>query len=123
MKKNVLLIHRSWFKHQPLFREVVSHCASFFLMDKHSADDPFAIMAALHLGPEAMLCSNDMFRSYSALLEDKDVRLQFFKWQFHRVMRHKAWEEKAGQRNIYLKVKKQILLNCHTSKKNGTPNF
>ena len=105
--KNILLIHRSWLARNKDYLEIQKLCASHFLLDKLSADDPFAIIAALHFGPGTYLVSNDLFRQYSTLLDNFRLKTLFMKWQYQHQVNHRLLG--LANKESYRKVTMQSL--------------
>jgi ribonuclease P protein 3 len=54
--------------------------SSLFLTEDSSQDDPFMLYAALKSGPKTNLCSRDLMRGHSHLLDPESKRL-FRRWQ------------------------------------------
>ena len=86
--KSICLIHRTWLVKSNMFQKIRDLCTSVHLLDKHSDDDPFSIIAALHFGPGTFLCSNDLYKQYLALFKDSKSKNMFLRWQMHHVVNH-----------------------------------
>lgn len=86
--KNIILVHRHWLKNTRLARQILDICESILLLDRLSADDPFAIMLALHFGPGTYLASNDVFRGYYQNLNDIKLQNLFMRWQLQHIVNY-----------------------------------
>ena len=87
MGLKVCLIHRDYLKKTKTYPEILALCESMFLLDKHSNDDIFFLMAAMNSGPKTMVLTNDTLRQHDYKLKDAKFRKMCLKWQFHRVIR------------------------------------
>jgi len=102
--KNILLIHRTWLARSREFLRIQNLCSSHFLLDKLSADDPFAIIAALHFGPGTYIVSNDLFRPYLFALDNVSLKNAFIKWQFQHQIMHTSIKGSGGENVIKYKI-------------------
>ena len=70
-----------------------------------SADDPFAIISALHFGPGTCIVSNDLFRQYIHLLDNVQLRTQFLKWQLQHQVNFTTFKGSGGDIDVNFKVR------------------
>ena len=100
----VCLIHRNYIKKSEAYPEILALCESMFLLDKHSNDDIFCLMAAMNSGPKTMVLTNDTFRQHAYKIKDPKLKKLFLKWQFHRVIRMRG----SVTKEVTLYVSKSI---------------
>ena len=100
----VCLIHRDYIKKSEAYPEILALCESMFLLDKHSNDDIFCLMAAMNSGPKTMVLTNDTFRQHAYKIKDPKLKKLFLKWQFDRVIRMRG----SVTKEVTLYVSKSI---------------
>ena len=100
----VCLIHRDYIKKSKAYPEILALCESIFLLDRHSNDDIFCLMAAMNSGPKTMVLTNDTLRQHAYKINDPIFKKLFLKWQFHRVIRMRG----SVTKEVTLYVSKSI---------------